>query len=326
MDMLYRRLGRAGIQVSLLSFGSWVTFHNQVNVSAAVKMMGDAYEAGVNFFDNAEAYARGKSEEVMGAALKKLGWRRSSYLVSTKIYWGIERGVNELNTLNRKRVLEAMDGSLKRLDLPYVDLVFCHRADPHTAVEETARAMQDIVQSGRAFYWGVSEWSADEIRAAWAVCDRYGWHKPAMEQPQYNLFHRQKVEVEYRRLYEDIGLGLTTWSPLASGVLTGKYNDGVPAGSRAALKGYEWVKEELTAERVRKIRQLEMITKELGCTLAQFSLAWCAKNERVSTVITGATRPEQLQENLKAIEVLPKLTPEVMNRVDEIVGKPQEES
>jgi len=324
MDMQYRRLGRAGIRVSLLSFGSWVTFHNQVKVDSAYEMMKTAYEAGVNFFDNAEVYAGGKSEEVMGDALRKLGWRRSSYLVSTKFFWGLERGVNEQNTLNRKRLLEGIDASLRRLGLDYVDLVYCHRPDRETPIDETAHAMHDIVQSGRAIYWGVSEWSADEIRAAWSVCDKYGWHKPTMEQPEYNLLHRERVEIEYARLYEDIGLGTTTWSPLASGLLTGKYNNGIPEGSRGSLHGFGWLKGQLTnSDSIAKVRALDGVAKELGCTLAQFCIAWCAKNPNVSTVITGASRAEQLLENLKALEVLPKLTEDVMKRVDEIVGKPE---
>jgi voltage-dependent potassium channel beta subunit len=325
MNMQYRRLGRAGIQVSVLSFGSWVTFHNQAKTDTAAEMMQAAYDAGVNFFDNAEVYAGGKSEEVMGEALKKLGWRRSSYLVSTKFYWGLERGVNERNTLNRKRLLEGIDGSLRRLGLDYVDLIFCHRPDRNTPIEETAHAMHDIVQSGRAIYWGVSEWSADEIRAAWMICDKYGWHKPTMEQPEYNLFRRRKVEVEYARLYEDIGLGATTWSPLASGILTGKYNKGIPKDSRASLRGYGWLKEEITKDKIEKVKKLAPIVKELDCTLAQFAIAWCAKNPNVSTVITGASRVEQVHENLKALEVMPKLTDEVMKRIDGIVGKPERE-
>ena len=323
MDMVYRRLGRSGIKVSVLSFGSWVTFHNQVDVTSAVDMMKAAYEAGVNFFDNAEVYAGGKSEEVMGAAIKKLGLRRGSYLVSTKIFWGLNDGPNERNTLNRKRLLEGIDGCLKRLDLDHVDLVYCHRPDPETPIEETAHAMHNIVESGRAIYWGVSEWSADEIRAAWNICDKYGWHKPTMEQPQYNLLHRQRVEVEFARLYEDIGLGTTTWSPLASGLLTGKYNNGIPEDSRGTLKGYEWLQSSLTdQERLDKVRKLAPIARELGCSLAQFAIAWCAKNPNVSTVITGASRVEQVHENMKALDVLPKLTDDVMKQVDEIVGKP----
>jgi voltage-dependent potassium channel beta subunit len=285
-----------------------------------------AYDAGVNFFDNAEVYAGGKSEEVMGAAFKKLGWRRGSYLVSTKIFWGLHDGPNERNTLNRKRLLEGIDGSLKRLGMDYVDIVYCHRADPETPIEETARAMQDIVQSGRAIYWGVSEWSADEIRAAWNVCDKYGWHKPVTEQPQYNLFHRERVEKEYARLYEDIGLGTTIWSPLASGMLTGKYQNGIPADSRGALKGYEWLRNRLTdKEQLAVVDKLGALAKELDCSLAQFAIAWCAKNPNVSTVITGASRVEQVHENMKALDVLPKLTEDVMKRVDEILGKTEEE-
>lgn len=326
MEMQYRRLGRAGIRVSLLSFGSWITFHNQVKVDSAYELMKAAYEAGVNFFDNAEVYAGGRSEEVMGEVLRKLGWRRPSYLVSTKFYWGLEKGVNERNTLNRKRLLEGIDGSLRRLGLDYVDLVFCHRPDRETPIEETAHTMHNIIESGRAIYWGVSEWSADEIRAAWAVCDKYGWHKPAMEQPEYNLLTRTRVEKEYARLYEDIGLGTTTWSPLASGLLTGKYNNGIPKDSRGALKGYGWLKDQLTdAASLEKVRALGKIAKELDCTLAQFAIAWCAKNPNVSTVIMGASRVEQVRENLKALEVLPRLSEKIMNRVDEIVGKPEED-
>ncbi len=321
MEMEYRRLGRAGIKVSVLSLGSWVTFNNQVDIKAAVEMMAAARDAGVNFFDNAEAYAGGKSEEVMGAALKKLNWRRGSYLITTKIYWGLEKGINEQNTLNRKRLMEAIDGSLKRLDMDYVDVVYCHRPDAETPIDETARAMNDMIVQGKAFYWGTSEWSADEIRRAWDVCDTYGWHKPVTEQPQYNLFHREKVEKEYARLYEDIGLGTTIWSPLASGLLTGKYNNGVPEGSRGALKGYEWLKSSVTdAEKIKKVKQLADVAGDVGGTLAQFSLAWCVKNPNVSTVITGASRTEQLTENMKALSLLPKLTPDVMKQVDEIMG------
>ncbi len=326
MEMEYRRLGRAGIKVSVLSLGSWVTFYNQADVETAAEMMKVAYETGVNFFDNAEVYAGGKSEEVMGAALKKLGWRRGSYLVSTKIFWGLHDNVNERNTLNRKRLLEGIDGSLRRLGLDYVDILFCHRPDPETPIEETAHAMHNIIESGRAIYWGVSEWSADEIRAAWLICDRYGWHKPITEQPQYNLFHRYRVEKEYARLYEDIGLGTTIWSPLASGLLTGKYNQGIPEGSRGALPGYEWLRNRLTdQQKLAKVAHLAEVAGELGCTLAQFSIAWCARNPHVSTVITGASRVEQVRENMKALDVLPKLTDDVLKRVDEIMGQTEEE-
>ena len=245
MTMIYRRLGRSGLKVSALSLGSWVTYGNQLDTKVARECMAAAYDAGVNFFDNAEVYAKGESERIMGAALKALGWRRSSYIVSTKFFWGLHDGPNEKNTLNRKYLTEAIDGSLARLALDHVDLVFCHRPDPDTPIEETVCAMHDIIAAGKALYWGTSEWSAAEIMAAWQVAERHHLHKPVTEQPQYNLFHRERVEREYARLYEDIGLGTTIWSPLASGVLTGKYNDGVPPDSRAALKGYEWLAERI---------------------------------------------------------------------------------
>src|SRR5512139_4099873 len=244
--MNYRRLGRSGLKVSELSFGSWVTYGNQLGADGARECMAAAYDAGVNFFDNAEVYAKGQSETIMGAVLKKTGWRRSSYIVSTKFFWGLHDGPNEKSTLNRKYLMQAIDGSLERLGLDYVDLVFCHRADPETPIEETVRAMHDMIAAGKALYWGTSEWTAAEIMAAWQIAERHHLHKPVMEQPQYNLLHRERVENEYARLYTDIGLGTTTWSPLASGLLTGKYNDGVPADSRATLKGYEWLAERLT--------------------------------------------------------------------------------
>lgn len=326
-EMIYKHLGRTGIRVSALSLGSWVTFSNQVDVDLAIECMRVAYDAGVNFFDNAEVYAGGKSEEVMGAALKKLGWRRGSYLVSTKFYWGLHSGPNERNTLNRKRLMEAIDGSLKRFGLEYIDLVYCHRADPETPIEETVRAMNDMVVQGKAQYWGTSEWAADEIRAAWHIADKYGWHKPVVEQPQYNILWRDRVENEYQRLYDDIGLGLTTWSPLASGMLTGKYNDGIPAGSRGALKGYEWIQDSLTDKvKIEQVKRLIPIADKLGCTPAQFAIAWAAKNPHVSTVITGASRLEQVHENLKALDVLPKLNDEIMAQVDAITGRKKEES
>ncbi len=322
MEMIFRRLGRSGIKVSVLSLGSWVTFSNQVALDVAVECMTVAYEAGVNFFDNAEVYAGGKSEQIMGAALKKIGWRRGSYLISTKFFWGLNQGINEQNTLNRKYLMESINGSLKRLGLDYVDLVFCHRPDPNTSIEETVRAMNDIVEQGKAIYWGTSEWSAEEIRTAWEITDKYGWHKPMMEQPQYNLLARQRVEKEYLRLYEDIGLGLTTWSPLASGLLTGKYNNGIPQESRGALKGYEWLRGHLTDQvRIETVKKLQPIADGLGCTLAQFAIAWCANNPHVSTVLTGASRVEQVRENMKALDVIPKLTDEIMTQVDEITGK-----
>jgi voltage-dependent potassium channel beta subunit len=321
--MNYRRLGASGLKVSELSFGSWLTYGNQLGEDLARDCMAAAYAAGVNFFDNAEVYAKGASERIMGAALKKLGWRRASYIVSTKFFWGLNDGPNEKNTLNRKYLLAAIDGSLERLQLDYVDLVFCHRADADTPVEETVWAMHDIVRSGKACYWGTSEWSAAEIMAAWQIAERHHLSKPVMEQAQYNLFHRERVEKEYARLYQDTGLGMTIWSPLASGLLTGKYNDGVPPGSRATLKGMEWLAERIVdAARIEKVRRLAPLAKDLGCTLAQLALAWCLKNPHVSSVITGASRPQQVVENMKAQEVVPKLTAEVMARIDAIVGVP----
>ncbi len=324
--MNYRRLGSAGLKVSELSFGSWVTFSNQLDVEVAAQCMAAAHEAGVNFFDNAEVYALGKSETVMGEALKKLGWRRGSYVVSTKIYWGLHNGANEKNTLNRKRLLEGIDGSLKRLQLDYVDLFFCHRPDPETPVEETVRAMHDIVAQGKAIYWGTSEWSADQIMQAWQIADKHHWHKPQMEQPQYNMLWRERFEKEYARLYKEIGLGATIWSPLASGILTGKYNDGIPADSRASLQGYEWLKEMITPDKIERVRKLQPLAADLGCTMAQLAIAWCLKNPNVSTVITGASRVEQVRENMKALEVAPKLTPEVMERIEEVLGNKPKES
>ena len=319
--MEYRHLGRSGVRVSALSLGSWVTFHHQVDVGHAVEMMVAAYDAGVNFFDNAQAYAKGKSEEVMGAALKKLGWRRSSYLVSTKFYWGLHDGVNEKDTLNRKFLLEGIDGSLQRFRLDHVDLVFCHRPDPHTPIEETVWAMHNIVQAGKAIYWGTSEWSAAEIVAAIEIAERHHLHKPVMEQPEYNLFKRWRFEVEYARLFGDYGYGSTTWSPLASGLLTGKYNSGIPKDSRGALKGYDWLHDKLTnPASLERVRQLGAIADGLGVTLAQFSIAWLLKNPNVSTVITGASRVEQVRENMKAMDVVERLTPDVMEAIQGIIG------
>ncbi len=323
--MNYRRLGRSGLKVSELSFGSWVTYGNQMGSDLARECMTAAYDAGVNFFDNAEVYAKGKSETIMGEVFKQTGWRRSSYIVSTKFFWGLHDGPNERNTLNRKYLMQAIDGSLERLQLDYVDLVYCHRPDPETPLEETVRAMSDIVTSGKANYWGASEWSAAEIAAAWHLADRHGWHKPAMEQPQYNMFHRERVEHEYARLYDDLGIGTTIWSPLASGLLTGKYNEGIPKDSRASLKGYEWLAESIVdPKKIAVVKRLGAIATELGCTMAQMALAWCLKNPRVSTVITGASRPAQVAENMKALDVVPKLTPDVMARIDAVLaaGKP----
>ena len=321
--MQYRRLGRAGLQVSELSLGSWVTYANQVDVDAAVEMMAAAYDAGVNFFDNAEAYAGGKSEEVMGAALKKLGWARLNYTVSTKFFWGLPDAggvtVNRRNTLNRKYLMQAIDGSLRRFGLDHLDLVYCHRGDAATPIEETVHAMSDMITQGKALYWGTSEWTAADIRAAWEIAERHHLHKPVVEQPQYHLFHRRKVEQEYARLYEDIGLGLTTWSPLASGLLTGKYRGGIPAGSRGALENMSWMRDQLQDKAKNDaVGKLSEIAAELGCNTAQLAIAWINRNPRVSTVILGASRIEQLHDNLGALADTAKLTPEVLERIDAI--------
>jgi voltage-dependent potassium channel beta subunit len=317
--MNYRRLGRSGLKVSELSFGSWVTYGNQLDDDLARECMAAAYDAGVNFFDNAEVYAKGRAESIMGDALRKLGWRRSSYIVSTKFFWGLHDGPNEKNTLNRKYLMQAIDASLSRLRLDYVDIAFCHRADPETPIEETVRAMHDMITAGKVAYWGTSEWSAAEIAMAHGIAERDHLHKPITEQPQYNLLHRERVENEYARLYEDVGLGTTTWSPLASGLLTGKYNAGVPSDSRASIKGFEWLAERiLEPTRLAKVQSLVPIAHELGCTLAQMAIAWCLKNPHVSTVITGASRPVQVIENMKAQDVVAKLTPDVMAAIDAV--------
>jgi len=316
----YRHLGKAGIQVSELSLGSWITFHNQADIDGTVALMAAAYDTGVNFFDNAEAYAGGKSEEVMGAALKKLGWRRGSYLISTKLYWGLHDNTNERNTLNRKYLIEAIDGSLRRLDMDYVDILFCHRPDPTTPVEETVWAMHNIIERGRALYWGTSEWEASDILVAIEVAERHHLHKPVVEQPIYNLFAQHRFGSDYDAVYKDHGYGSTTWSPLASGMLTGKYQDGIPAGSRGALDGLDWLKKELTdSDRLEKVSALQPIARELGASLAQFSLAWCLQNPDVSTVMTGASRVEQLHENMKALEFVDSFTPEVMAAIDQVL-------
>ena len=319
--MNYRHLGRAGIQVSELSLGSWVTFHTQSDVDAAVAMMGAAYDAGVNFFDNAEGYASGKSEEIMGAALKRLGWRRGSYLISTKLFWGLHDNPNEKNTLNRKYLLEGIDGSLRRLDLDYVDLLYCHRPDSSTPIEETVWAMHNIIERGKALYWGTSEWEAADILKAIDIAERHHLHKPIVEPPVYNLFERHRFGAEYDQVYREKGYGSTTWSPLASGILTGKYMGGIPEDSRGALEGFEWLQEGLQdAKRLAAVKALEPIAQEMGATLAQFSLAWCLQNPCVSSVITGASRVSQVHENMKALNFVRKFTDDVMAEVDNALG------
>ena len=322
-EMQYRRLGRSGLKVSLLSFGSWVTFGKKSQLETAkdaAECLQAAKDAGVNFFDNAEGYESGNSEKVMGQAFRDLGWKRNEYVVSSKFFWGIDQKVPNMGyTLNRKYLSQAIDGSLERFGLDFLDLVFCHRPDKNTPIEETVWAMSDMISQGKALYWGTSEWSADEIRAAYDIADKHHLHKPVMEQPQYNLFHRGTIEDEYRRLYEDIGLGTTIWSPLASGLLTGKYLNGAPSGSRATLPGYEWLKDRLTDEKQnKKVAELKVVADDLGVSLTQLSLAWCAKNPNVSTVITGASSAAQVRENMTALDVLPMLTPEVMARIDAI--------
>ena len=323
--MEYRRLGRTGIKVSALSFGSWITYGNQLDEKASTELMSAARDHGVNFFDNAEVYAAGKSEELMGASLKKLGWDRLTYLVSTKFYWGLPAkfgdGVNERNTLNRKYLMQAIDNSLKRLQLDYVDLVYCHRPDANTPLEETVFAMHDMIARGKALYWGTSEWSAADIMGAWQIADKHHLHKPVVEQPEYNLFHRRRVEQEYSRLYDELGIGTTIWSPLASGLLTGKYVNGIPPDSRGSLKSMAWMQDKLLdANRNAIVVKLSALALELGCTTAQLAIAWCLKNPRVSTVITGASRIGQVAENMRALEVAAKLTPEVMARINDIFG------
>jgi voltage-dependent potassium channel beta subunit len=314
--MQYRRLGRSGLQLSELSLGSWVTYHNQVDTHAATEMLAAAMGAGINFFDNAEGYAQGQSEVVMGAAFKALKWARLDFVVSTKFYWGLDSQgskVNQRNTLNRKYLTQAIDGSLKRMQLDFVDLVFCHRPDPHTPIEETVQAMSDMITQGKALYWGTSEWSAADIQTAYDIADRHHLHKPVMEQPQYHLFHRHRVEKEYAPLYESMQLGLTTWSPLASGLLTGKYQSGVPQGSRGAMQSMSFLLAGLTdPAKNAAVAKLAEVAADLGGNVAQLAIAWALHNSRVSTVILGASQLSQLHDNLGALALTPKLTPEVI--------------
>ena len=323
LKLNYRRLGRSGLKLSELSLGAWVTYGGQVGEEVAVKCMSRAYDAGVNFFDNAEAYAHGNAETVVGNVIKQLGWRRESIVVSSKVFWGGE-GPNDKG-LSRKHIFEACRNSIRRLQLNYLDLFFCHRPDPNTPIEETARAMDDLVHQGMILYWGTSEWSAADIMRAHGIALELDLTPPTMEQPQYNMLHRERVEVEYLPLYREIGLGTTIWSPLASGLLTGKYKNGVPMGSRASLEGYRWLGENvMTSGNIEKVNELEPIAKDLGCSLAQLGLAWCLKNPHVSTVITGASRPEQVVENMKALEVVDKLGSTASERIEQVLGNKPE--
>jgi voltage-dependent potassium channel beta subunit len=327
--MEYRRLGKSGLKVSALSFGSWVTFGNQMDVDAALATMAAAYDVGVNFFDNAEVYAQGKSEIIMGEALQKAGWPRDSYIVSSKVMFGAvpdpkptQRG------LSRKHVYEACHQALQRLQVDYLDLYFCHRPDPEVPMEETVRAMTELIQQGKVLYWGTSEWSAQQLMEAHSAARQYNLIPPTMEQPQYHMFHRERMEVEYGRLYDAIGLGTTIWSPLASGLLTGKYNQGIPADSRLNLEGYAWLRKMVESEegqrRIAKVRELSEIAEELGTNMARLAIAWCLKNPNVSTVITGASRVEQVHDNMQAMDVVAQLTDDVMARIEEILdNKPE---
>jgi len=320
--MQYRSLGASGLRVSAVSFGAWVTFGNQLDEDRAHACMRTAFEAGVNFFDNAEAYAYGEAERIMGQVIKRAGWKRSDLVISTKVFWG-GQGPNDRG-LSRKHVLEGVNASLERLGLDYVDLLFCHRPDLHTPVEETVRAMSHLVNQGKALYWGTSEWTAERIRNAVGIARQEHLVPPTMEQPQYNMFHRERMEKEYRGLFLDPGLGTTIWSPLASGLLTGKYSDGIPKDSRLALESYAWLRSMVESPegrtRLATVKRLEPMAKEMGATLAQLALAWCLANPNVSSVITGASRPEQVTENLKALDLVPRLDARMMARIDEILA------
>lgn len=320
--MEYRRLGKAGLKVSALSLGSWVTFGKQVDREAAKTLLKTAYDAGVNFFDNAEGYEAGQSEEIMGNAIADLGLSRDTFAVSSKVFWG---GKQKMQLgLSAKHVRDACDAALQRLQVDYLDLYFCHRPDIDTPVEETVRAMHHLIQQGKVIYWGTSEWSAQQITEAHTAAQAYGLTPPVMEQPQYNLLHREKVEAEFLPLYENFGLGTTIWSPLASGILTGKYNDGIPEDSRLNLPGYQWLKDlwfsEEGKQKLEKVRQLSALAKEVGISMPHLSIAWCLKNPRVSTVILGASRLSQLEDNLKSLDAVEQLTPEVMEKIEQIVN------
>jgi voltage-dependent potassium channel beta subunit len=321
--MEYRRLGKAALQVGTLSFGSWVTFAKQYELKLADQLMGIAYDAGVNFFDNAEVYSRGESEILMGKVLTKKKWDRSSYIVSSKVFFGIHGPDNKPNQtgLSRKHIVEACHQAMQRLQVDYLDLYFCHRPDKNAPMEEIVTTMNHLIQQGKVLYWGTSEWSAAEIWEAHYIAAKLNLIGPCVEQPQYNLFTRAKMEVEYKTLFSNIGMGTTIWSPLASGILTGKYNDGIPKNSRLNLEGFEWLRDrELSKERLNSVKKLEKIANKLDTTLATLSIAWCIKNPDVSTAILGATSTKQLKENLEALNILPKLTSEIMQQIDTVMG------
>ena len=324
--MEYRYLGKSGVQVSALSLGAWVTMGGQIDDDTAFECMQIAYDAGVNFFDNAEAYSHGNAEIVMGNTIKKAGWKRSDLVISTKLFWGGKKP-NQTG-LSRKHVIEGARASLARLQMEYVDLIFCHRPDIYTPIEETVRAMNFLINQGMAFYWGTSEWSAAQIMEAYSIARQYDLIPPSMEQPQYNMFNRINVEREYVHLYNEIGLGTTVWSPLASGLLTGKYNSGIPQGTRVTLEGYAWLLEDFTSveakQNIEKVKEIMPIATELGASIAQLAIAWCLKNPNVSTVITGASKPSQVSENMKALDFVENLTPDVMERIETILGNKPE--
>ena len=320
--MEYRKLGKSGLQLSALSFGSWVSFSKQVNDKAAEELMGIAYDNGVNFFDNAEVYALGESEKMMGRVLKKKKWDRTSFVVSSKAFWGWRGKDNKPNQsgCSRKHLIEACNEALQRLQVDYLDLYFCHRPDKNTPIEETVWAMNHLIQQGKILYWGTSEWSGVEIMEAHRVAQHYRLIGPTMEQPQYNLFEREKIDKEYLDIFRTAGMGTTIWSPLASGLLSGKYNDGIPKGSRFALEGFDWLKDRwMGDDKIKKVKKLAELANKMDITTASLSIAWCLKNPNVSTVILGATKKQQLLANLKSLEVLPKLTPEVMEKIETIM-------
>ena len=324
--MQYRYLGKSGLQISALSFGSWVTFGSQVDIDLATELMTAAYDAGVNFFDNAEVYNAGKAETIMGEVIKKTGWKQKDLVLSTKIFWG-GKGPNDRG-LSRKHIIEGLDASLARMRVDYVDLVFAHRPDIHTPIEETVRAFNQVINQGKAFYWGTSEWSAQQIMEAYSIARQEHLIPPLMEQPQYNMFHRERVEIEYQRLYSEFGLGTTIWSPLSSGLLTGKYNEGIPKNSRGDLEGYEWLRDRFTNEeaknQIEKVKLLSVVASDLDASVAQLAIAWCLHNPNISTVITGASKISQVEENMKAIDLLDKLTPDIVEHVESILdNKPE---